>query len=136
MKRKKIIQPITRFSVDIYDSKIYVIFGDYTGIDKRLKKDKYELYQVSHIMSEIHKFKDEPDINGCVMYPCPYDFVIFFPYPKLQDITLVRTIAHECIHITSRIFTRVGATLSTESEECFTYLHGHIMSKVLDVIFE
>jgi hypothetical protein len=138
MKRRKTIQPITRFEIDIYDSKIYVIFGDHTGIDKRLKKDKYEAYMVDNILSDIHGCKADRSVAGSLLtittlYP---DYIIYLPDTKAKDKDLVETIAHEAIHICARIFTRIGASISKDSDECFAYLHGYIMRKTLDVIYE
>jgi hypothetical protein len=63
------------------------------------------------------------------------EWFICFPYsPKTWDYTTI--LAHECLHIASRVLRGKGIVLSDESEEAFTYYHGWMMQSLTDIYKE
>lgn len=52
-----------------------------------------------------------------------------------KDVT-INTISHECFHAVMHIMKEKGIVYSAKSEECFAYVLGWLVEKVLDVFLE
>ena len=136
MKRRKQIAKISRIDIDIYYSKVYIIWGDFTGIEVKLKKDKVHKSTIDYVLGELHNVKSHSDSWGSTIKASSHQSFIYFPDTKIENKVLMTTIAHEVIHVCTNIFKYVGAVHSKDSDECYAYLHSDIMEKILNTIFE
>jgi hypothetical protein len=107
---------------------------DFTGVHVIVGKDIPALLKWvnNHFKEAGIQFSDHnPAAGGRVWRKEGYWPVLWLPR-RPRTSREHGTLAHECFHITYAILSWAGVVLSSESEETFTYLQGHLVTQVLN----
>jgi len=140
MKKKKKEKDIFRkqvFSMEAepYDQHcIVVLNGKFEDAYKYLKRVKAKKSIIDAIEKDKEEYFNEGNYLGYVCPKLPVGFVMII---KVQSnwIETVKIVAHESMHLTYHIHRRTGMTLSTDSEEAYTYLMEKMIEKILRKIY-
>lgn len=85
-------------------------------LSKRLTKEFYKAYSWDN-MYGAYVYSEKQNIHAIVL---------------AQDAE-IETIAHECFHAVMSVLQCKGIRYSQKSEECFAYVLGYLVSKVVEV---
>lgn len=121
------------FKIDsfIYPYSIFVSFGDLDNFRKVFKEDEYfkdvseeEIKDVFSCFNDDYAARTLQLNNGNILIHFKY-----LHYP-MSNSYMFNTIAHESLHATEMILTRIGMKLNRKTEEAFCYLHGYIVEQI------
>lgn len=108
-----------------------------------LLSTEYFVFTDSDLMIKYLKEKFEPneDVENDLQYCTGYTIAIYdkiglvslFLYlpKKYSDITT----AHETLHLTYRIFEKVGIKIDQDNHEIQTYLQGYLMKQIKEKVY-
>lgn len=113
--------PINKISEPIYQTDIHFIFD--------MPQDKTLAYLKKYF---IPMNLDEHWEKAGIMYNDDPNYFIIIPDKKPKwDVSTI--IAHESLHVASKVLRGKGIKLSDESEEAFTYYQTWILQSLLDI---
>lgn len=131
MKIPKLKNKGFNIQLGIYPYTIFVSFGDVENFRKIFKEDKYmcdlkedEILDIFKHFEEDYAAQTFPLDNGNVLIH--FKFCEF----KKDNLAMINTIAHESLHATEMILTRIGMKLNRKTDEAFCYLHGYIVEQI------
>lgn len=120
--------------IDLYGIKIHCFHS--TAMDKvvkTLKRRKTRFKKPLNVTAgDTSELKAFDNVAGFVyqLEKQPGHFVLYINEDKDND-QFLPTVAHEVMHLAIQIFTHIGASVNSETEEPFCYLYDHILEKVL-----
>ena len=141
MKKKKDIHKKQVFMIEAtpYGQQcVVVINGKFKDIEDWFKKYATEKGKrvLEHIEENRNSYEEEDANNlGRLYQNFPIGFAMTINTDRESWIETVGLVAHECFHLTSYIFRRVGIDLTIESEEAFTYLQQNLITQILRKIY-
>lgn len=90
---------------------------------------------LEQIVDSDKNFKEllNSDYSGCLSMVTSIDSNI---YLLVKDNITMDTLLHECIHVTFRIFEKIGSSANLETEEFFAYITDFIFKSVYKILKE
>lgn len=133
MKIPKLKNKGFKIDLSIYPYTIFVSFGDVENFRKVFKEDEYfKDLSEEEIKDIFSNFIENDEYCARTLQLNNGDILIHFKYLHypMSNSYMFNTIAHESLHATEMILTRIGMKLNRKTGEAFCYLHGYIVEQI------
>lgn len=109
--------------IDVYDQDVTFLLGDFEECDEWLKK-KFD------IGTQLEK-RDVAASLQITLKDKSSRFVIYLKEYDKRNLVDISVMAHECFHITSKMFRNIGTPHTEDTEEPYAYLFDCIFLRAL-----